>query len=285
MTEHPIALTTAVFPGAGSAHLYHAVDAGLFAGAGLDVTLHEVTSSQEQVAGWNDGTFSILHTSPDHLLRGSLDRDATIVRAEAIGELSVYARSGVALSDARWAVDGAGSAFALVLRSVIADLGGVDATAATLEAVGGTPQRLAAMLGGDADGAVLHPPFDRVAEANGGFERIGGHSDVVPALMPVVVMVPGAELGSEMVSRYLETCERSAAALIEGGDELLATALERRGWPAETARAVAPDILGPAGLGADPHPSLEGLEAAARLRERWFPEWTPPPRLEQLLAR
>ena len=97
------ALTVAIFPGAGSVHLYHAVDAGLFAGAGLDVTLHEVTSSAEQIQGWNDGRFELMHTSPDHLLRGACQRDPVILRAEAIGELSVHARSAVDPAAARWA--------------------------------------------------------------------------------------------------------------------------------------------------------------------------------------
>ena len=84
-----------------------------------------------------------------------------IVRAEAIGELSVHLRTGVDVNEARWAVDGVESAFALVLRSVIADVAGADAIRAQLIAVGGTPQRAAALVDGVADVRCCRPPFSR----------------------------------------------------------------------------------------------------------------------------
>ena len=279
-----LALTVAIFPGAGSVHLYHAIDDGLFAGAGLDVTLHEVTSSQEQITGWNDGRFDVMHTSPDHLLRGACRRDAVILRAEGIGELSVYARSAVELSRATWAVDGLESAFALVLRSVIADIGGVDVAGALLLAVGGTPQRAEALLAGVADGAVLHPPFDRTVAAEGGFERVGGHLDVAPQLMTVACVAPRGEAHSGPIRRYVETCEHSAAELVARGTAAVAVALVKRNWPSTVAQAAAADIIGPAGIAADSRPRLDQLAAAAQLRTRWFPSWALSQPLDALLA-
>ena len=263
-------LTVAIFPGAGSAHLYHAVDDGRFSDGGLDVDLYEVTSSQEQIDGWNDGRFDVMHTSPDHLLRGASGRDAVIVRAEAIGELSVYLRAAVNVSEARWAVDGVESAFALVLRSVIADVAGADATRARLVAVGGTPQRAAALIDGVADGAVLHPPFNRSVAGAGGYECVGSHLDVIPKLMTVGCIVPRAEARSDPIRRYVEICNQSAVELTAGGPASVAAALEARKWPAPIAAVAAADVVGVTGLAADPRPRVEQLEAALALRERWF---------------
>ncbi|MGW0582182.1 ABC transporter substrate-binding protein, partial [Streptomyces sp. NPDC002920] len=121
-------LTVGIFPGAGAVHLYHALDSGYFQKAGLEVDLVQVVSSDQQMAGWNDGDYDIMHTSPDHLLRGLLKRDPVAVQAEGMGELAVHRRPGAPLPTDRWAVDNAQSAFAFVLRAVLADVAGAPVT-------------------------------------------------------------------------------------------------------------------------------------------------------------
>ena len=96
-------LTVGVFPGAGAVHLYHALDSGYFHKAGLEVDLVRVVSSDQQMAGWNDGDYDIMHTSPDHLLRGLLKRDPVAVQAEGMGELAVHRRPGTPSPTDRWA--------------------------------------------------------------------------------------------------------------------------------------------------------------------------------------
>lgn len=277
------ALTVAIFPAAGSVHLYHAADGGLFAAAGLGVTLHEVASWHEQMAGWDEGRFHLMHTSPDHLLRGGRQHDPVIVRAEGIGELSVYVRSGVRLDEARWAVDAPDSAFALVLRAVVADIGGVAIENDVLVPVGGTRQRADALVAGEADGAALHPPFDRMLELQG-FERLGGHAEVAPELLTVGVMARREDAASDVVVRYVQTCDASSAQLVAGGPSKIAEVLEAHGWDSSVARAAAEAMAGPAGLGADPRPTEAGLEAVARLRARFIQGWEPPFPLHTLIV-
>ncbi|MGW0472276.1 hypothetical protein [Streptomyces coeruleorubidus] len=130
-------LTAGIFPGAGTVHLHHAIDSGYFQHAGLEVNLVQVVSSDQQMAGWNDDEYDIMHTSPDHLLRGLLKRDPVAVRAEGMGELAVHRRSGAPAPTDRWAVDNARSAFAFVLRAVLADVAGSPVTDDQLVPVGG----------------------------------------------------------------------------------------------------------------------------------------------------
>ncbi|MEU9331042.1 ABC transporter substrate-binding protein [Streptomyces canus] len=138
-------LTVGIFPGAGAVHLYHALDCGYFQQAGLEVNLVQVVSSDQQMAGWNDGDYDVMHTSPDHLLRGLLKREPVAVQAEGMGELAVHRRPGSPAATDRWAVDNAQSAFAFVLRAVLADVAGAPVTDGQLVPVGGTLQRFQAL--------------------------------------------------------------------------------------------------------------------------------------------
>ncbi|MFI8793723.1 ABC transporter substrate-binding protein [Streptomyces sp. NPDC055105] len=275
-------LTVAVFPGAGDVHLYHALDSGHFARAGLDVRLVEVTSSDEQMAGWDEGRYDVMHTSPDHLLRPR-KRDPVAVRAEGIGELAVYRSPGAATPRDRWAVDNAGSAFAFVLRAVLVDVAGTRVTDDQLTAVGGTLQRYQQLLTSTVDGTTLHPPFDVLA-ADQGFARVGGHLDVSPDLHTVVAIVPRDRAADRHIRSYLEACRSSAGELLASGASGIEAALVRHGWDTARAKAAAPGLLGPAGLATSPRVTLAGLEAVASLRRRFDPDGQPPRSLEELIG-
>jgi hypothetical protein len=275
-------LTSAIFPSAGSVHLYHAVDAGIFAEAGLEVDLHEVRSSDAQMVGWDRGEFDVMHTSPDHLLRTGRSRDPVAVRAEGLGELVVLVAEGADPRSARWGVDGIDSAFAFVLQAILEDVAGVHIRDEQLHPLGGTKQRFEALLAGEIDGTTLHPPFDRVA-IDRGFARVGGHLESLPHLLVVCAVAPRGSLDSVSLRRYLEACERSARALLDGGLRAIRSALEDRGWPGAVAQAAAEGVVGPAGLAADPQPDLAGIEAAAALRRRFDQGWEPARPLRSLL--
>jgi hypothetical protein len=275
-------LTVAVFPGAGGVHLYHALDSGYFDQAGLEANLVEVVSSDQQLAGWNDGAHDVMHTSPDHLLR-RLRRDPVAVRAEGMGELAVHRRPGDPRPTDRWAVDNAHSAFAFVLRAILADVAGSPVTDDQLVPVGGTLQRLQALQAGAVDGTTLHPPFDVLA-AESGYPRLGGHLQVAPDLITNVVITPRATATTWYVRAYLEVCRISTSQLLTSGAPGIEAALVRHGWSPATARAAVPGLLGPAGLSTSPEVSLRGLEAVADLRRRFTPGWQPSRPLRSLIG-
>ncbi|MFF5979274.1 ABC transporter substrate-binding protein [Streptomyces olindensis] len=261
-------LTVAVFPGAGGVHLHHAIDAGHFRRAGLEVHLVQVASSDQQLAGWNDGDFDIMHTSPDHLLRGLLERDPVAVRAEGIGELVVHRRHGAPLPTDRWAVDNARSAFAFVLRAVLADVAGAPVTDGQLVPVGGTLQRFQALRSDAVDGTTLHPPFDVLATEQGA-PRVGGHLQVAPDLITNVVVTPRETATTWHTRAYTEVCRASTGELLAAGAPGIEAALLRQGLPEAAVKAALPGLLGPAGLATSPEVTLRGMEAVARLRRRF----------------
>ncbi|MFF0013158.1 ABC transporter substrate-binding protein [Streptomyces sp. NPDC005374] len=267
-------LTVGVFPGAGGVHLHHAIDSGYFQQAGLEVNLVQVASSDQQLAGWNDGDFDLMHTSPDHLLRGLLKRDPVAVRAEGIGELVVHRRGGAPLPTDRWAVDNAQSAFAFVLRAVLADVSASPVTDGQLVPVGGTLQRFQALLADAVDGTTLHPPFDVLA-AEQGSVRVGGHLQVAPELITNVAVCPRETATTWYTRAYVEVCRASTEELLASGAPGIEAALLRHGMPEAAVRAAVPGLLGPAGLSTSPEVTLRGMEAVAGLRRRYTPDWKP----------
>ncbi|MEU0428573.1 ABC transporter substrate-binding protein [Streptomyces canus] len=275
-------LTVGIFPGAGAVHLYNALDSGYFQKAGLEVNLVQVASSDQQMAGWNDGDYDIMHTSPDHLLRGLLKRDPVAVQAEGMGELAVHRRPGSPAATDRWAVDNAQSAFAFVLRAVLADVAGAPVTDGQLVPVGGTLQRFQALPTGAVDGTTLHPPFDVLA-AEKGYPRVGGHLQVAPDILTGVVVAPRTDADARHIHAYLDVCRRSTAELLTSGAPGIEAALVRHGLPESAARAAAPGLLGPAGLSTSPDVTLRRLQAVADLRRRFTPDWHPSCSLQSLM--
>ena len=276
-------LTVGVFPGAGNVHLFHAVDSGYFQQAGLEVNLVQVVSSDQQMAGWNDDVFDLMHTSPDHLLRGLLKRDPVAVRAEGMGELAVHRRPGAPLPTDRWAVDNARSAFAFVLRAVVAAGAGAPGCDPHRVPLGGPVQRFPARPADAVDGTTLHPPFDVLA-AEQGYPRLGGHLQVAPDLITNVVVTP-REAATEWHTRaYVEVCRRSTEELLASGAPGIEAALLRHGLPEAAVRAAVPGLLGPAGLSTSPEVTLRGIEAVADLRRRFTPDWRPACPLTSLIA-
>ncbi|MEU1938132.1 ABC transporter substrate-binding protein [Streptomyces coeruleorubidus] len=276
-------LTAGIFPGAGTVHLHHAIDSGYFQQAGLEVNLVQVVSSDQQMAGWNDDEYDIMHTSPDHLLRGLLKRDPVAVRAEGMGELAVHRRSGAPVPTDRWAVDNARSAFAFVLRAVLADVAGSPVTDDQLVPVGGTLQRFQALPTEAVDGTTLHPPFDVLA-AEQGFPRVGGHLRVVPDLITNVVVTPRETATAWHTRAYAEVCRVSTEDLLAAGAPGIEAALLRHGLSEAAVRAAVPGLLGPAGLSTPPEVTLRGMEAVAGLRRRFTPDWQPACPLTSLIG-
>ncbi|MFG2470359.1 hypothetical protein ACGFXB_33560 [Streptomyces canus] len=186
----------------------------------------------------NDGDYDLMHTSPDHLLRGLLKRDPVAVQAEGMGELAVHRRPGSPAATDRWAVDNPQSAFAFVLRAVLADVAGAPVTDGQLVPVGGTLQRFQALPTGTVDGTTLHPPFDVLA-AEKGYPRLGGHLQVAPDILTGVVVAPRTDAATRHIRAYLDVCRRSTTELLTSGAPGSEAALVRHGLPEGVAWAAA----------------------------------------------
>lgn len=262
-------VSTAIFASAYSAHIWYAQDHGLFEKAGIDVRATEVRSSDEQMRLWDTTGVDFMHTAPDHLLRGRR-RDPVAVRREGVGQLAVYIRPDVQLEDwksIRWGVDGLDSAFAFVLQAILAERS-IPVNADSLAPVGGTKQRLEALISGSIDGTTLHAPFDEVARRKG-FIRLAGHLDVVPDLATVVLVAARSDLGSSRLRSYLLALDQAREALHAGGPAVVSDVLSKHGWSSESSEAMAAEVMGPHGLMSDQSRLQHGLEEAARLRAQF----------------
>jgi hypothetical protein len=57
-----------------------------------------------------------------------------------------------------------------------------------------------------------------------------------------------------------------------------------RGWEPMVAAVAARSMTEPGAIGVDRKPTLEGLQAVADLRRRYFPDWRSPVPLGELIA-
>jgi ABC-type nitrate/sulfonate/bicarbonate transport system substrate-binding protein len=264
-------ISVACFPGAHSAPLYRALETGALAEAGLEIEPWEVAGSDEQLAAWDAGALDLVHTSADHFLRESRPTPAKLLRVEGVGELSVYVRAGMGEVDAarlRWGVDAADGGFSFILRALVEPRFGFEVDPRRLIEVGGTRQRLAALLAGEVDGALLHSPFDGAAEA-AGCERLCGHSELRPLPLTNACFVR-AELADTPVARaYDEALERSREELLAEGPAAVQRLLVARGLAPDQAGTAAAGIFGPLGLPSSARPDRAALLATAELRRRF----------------
>jgi ABC-type nitrate/sulfonate/bicarbonate transport system substrate-binding protein len=167
-----IPLTVCTFAGASSLPLLVAEERGLFAAAGLDVTLVQTRSSDELMTGLIEGRFEIVHAAPDNFIAWR-DRTGHPIVAwigGASGPLALMARPEIAsVGDLRGraiAVDAPTSGFVSVLRKILreADLTTDDLR---LELLGATDLRSDALLAGQVDATMLTLPWSAIASRAG----------------------------------------------------------------------------------------------------------------------
>jgi ABC-type nitrate/sulfonate/bicarbonate transport system substrate-binding protein len=263
------------------------METGGLAGVGLDVEPREVVSSEDQLAAWDAGELDFLHTSADHFVRGPRPVAARLLRVEGVGELAVYLRPGAAAgepAELRWGVDSATGGFALILRALVEARPPIEVRPQRLHEVGGTKQRLAALLAGEVDGTLLHSPFDHAAEA-AGFERLCGHAELDPRPLTNACFVREELADTPVAKAYDEALERSRRTLLAAGPREVERLLRSRGLAGDAAGAAAAGAFQPLGLPLPSAPERAELLATAELRRRFSPGWEPDPELLDRLIR
>ncbi len=260
-----------------------AASTGELAAVGRTVTEHPVASSPAQFSSLLDGELHVALTSPDNVLayrfspRNPLQRvlDARIVGAVDRGlGLGLYARPGFGAGDLRGArvgVDAVTSGFAVALYALAAALG-VDRDEYELVALGSTPKRLQALLGGECDATMLNAGNELVAE-EAGCVRLAGVAERLSPYLGTVVAVVG--------DQYLVPARRLLRALTSTGQAILAgrldaevvAAAQRRlaiGEP--LARRYLDRLRSPAdGLVPGGHVDRASIPTLVALRTTWMP--------------
>ena len=198
-----------VFPGMANIPILAAMDRGFFAAAAIRVEVQPTPSSLAQRAALLDGTSDICHAAFDDVVAGVEDAgtDFAAVFGGDGGFQFLYAhasiRSPADLRGRTVAVDDPETAYALVLRAVLADAG-VGAEAYRMRAVGSTKRRYEAIAaGGDFAASMLAPPYSVLAESSG-WHALGSAAGLLGAYQGTVAFCSRAWIAAHggLLARY-----------------------------------------------------------------------------------
>jgi len=205
------------FGGLSNLPIFAAEDIGSFAKYGLAVEVSFTPNSQSQRDNLAKGEFQIIHTAADNAVAmvELAKTDAVVVAGGDNGFNRIFVQPEVAsLADLRGktlVVDAPNTAFALLLYKALKDAG-LNKGDYAVHSVGGTPQRLKAMLTDKANAAagIINPPLSFEAAA-AGLKDMGSATKAVGDYQSgsVVVMRSWAKANGDLLVRYLK-------AIIEG---------------------------------------------------------------------
>ena len=160
---------------------------GIFAAAGLEVSIMVTPNSTDQMRGLSLGSWQIVSTAFDNVLGWSGREGAEIVAIAQVAQgitLPVYVRPEIkSWEDLRGkplAVDAVDTAYALVLRRILLAHGlEMERGDYTLLPKGATGHRLESMIQGESFAGVLNPPWDAKADA-AGMNRFADQREILP---------------------------------------------------------------------------------------------------------
>jgi ABC-type nitrate/sulfonate/bicarbonate transport system substrate-binding protein len=172
-------LTLNVFPGGFNWPSFAALDKGLFAANGLEVTLQATKNSVEQMTGLANGAFDIAMTAVDNIVAYVEGQGEAPIGPQPgffafmgsdNGFLSLVARPEIKriedLKGKTLSVDARSTGYAFVLLDMLRR-GGVAPSDYEIVKVGGMVQRWDALRDGKQDATLLSAPYDILAVAQG----------------------------------------------------------------------------------------------------------------------
>jgi ABC-type nitrate/sulfonate/bicarbonate transport system substrate-binding protein len=277
------------FPGLSNLAIYAAQSRGLFAKYHLAVELAYTPNSQSQRDGLANGESQIIHTAADNAVAmvELAKQDAVIVTGGDNGLNRILAQRDIkTLADLRGktvVVDAPDTAFALLLYKALQGAG-LNKGDYKVHALGGTPQRIAAMLTdkGNASAGVIGTPMSFRAVADG-LKDMGSATKGVGAYQSgcIVVMRPWAKANGDVPVRYLAAIVEGYRWLLNPANKSAATALlkDRLKLSEDYAVKTYAVITDPAdGFAKDGKFDLDGFKNVLKLRAEIEGQWggTPP---------
>lgn len=272
------------FPGLTNLPMFAAQHSGSFAKYGLAVELIFTPNSKSQREGLADGDYQIIHTAADNAVAmvEVARADAVIVTGGDDGFNRIFAQPEIkSLSDLRGrtlVVDAPDTAFALLLYKALQDAG-LNKGDYNVHSVGGTPQRLKAMMTDKANAAagILNPPLSFAAAADG-LRDMGSATKGVGAYQSgsVVVMRSWAKANGDVLIRYIRAIVEGRRWLLDAAneDEAIALLVDRlklsRDFAAKS-YAVVTDPVG--GFVKDAKFNMQGFRNVLLLRAEIEGEW------------
>jgi ABC-type nitrate/sulfonate/bicarbonate transport system substrate-binding protein len=272
------------FPGLTELPMFAAQKEGLFSKYGVTVDLITTANSKSQRAGLADGEFQIIHTAADNAVAmvELAHADAVIVAGGDNGFNRIFVQPDIkSLADLRGrtvVVDAPNTAYALLLYEAL-KAAGLNQGDYKVRPVGGTTQRLNAMLTDQADAAaaVIGTPLRFKAES-AGLKDMGSATKGVGAYEAgcVVVMRDWAKANSDALVRYLRAIIEARRWLLDPADkgdaiELLVDRLKLSPVVAAKSYAVVTDPVD--GFTKDAKLDIQGFENVLKLRAEIEGQW------------
>jgi len=276
------------FGGVSTVPLLAADAQGLFAKHGLTVVTEFTPNSTLLRQGLAAGKYDIAHAAVDNAVAmvESENADVFILQGSDDGMTELFVQptieSVAALKGRTLAVDAPNTAYALQMRKILL-INGLTGADYTMKAVGGTPQRLQALLQDKELAASMLNPPSSIQARRGGLKSLGAATQFIGPYQGVgaFAMRNWAKDNRDTVVRYL-------AAYVEGLRWFLAPAHKAEALTLlTTGLKLAPDVaeeayalaVGKGGLATDAQLSVDGLKNVLKLRAEIEKQWqgTPPP--------
>ena len=282
--QGPTALKVSSFPGLSNYPIYAAQHKGLFAKHGIAVDLIYTPNSQVQRDGLAKNDFQVIHTAADNAVAmvELAKADAIIVTGGDNGFNRIIAQPEInSLSDLRGktvVVDAPNTAYALLLYKALKDAG-VNRNDYSVNSVGGTTQRIEAMLKDKdhAAAAVINVPFNfRLLAA--GMKDLGSATSSIGAYQAgsVVVMREWAKANSDTLVRYLRAIIEGRRWLFNATNraEAIQLAVDQVKLPPEVAARAYAYVTDPSeGFNKDAQFDMNGFKNVLKLRAEIQGQW------------
>lgn len=272
------------FQGLSNVPMYAAEHKGLFAKHGIAFELLYTPNSNVQRDGLAKGDHQIIQTAADNAIAmvELAKSDAVIVTGGDNGFNHIFVQPEInSLADLRGktvAVDAPNTAFALLLYKAL-KVAGLNKGDYGVKALGGTPQRLQAMMSDKANAAaaVISPPFTFQAAAFG-LKDMGSATRYIGAYQSgaAVVMRPWAKANADTLVRYIRANIEARRWLLDPANKaevvkLLADRLRLTPEIAMRSYAVITDPTD--GFAKDAKFDLEGFKNVLKLRAEIEGQW------------
>jgi ABC-type nitrate/sulfonate/bicarbonate transport system substrate-binding protein len=278
------------FSGIATIPLVVAQSQGFFAKHGITAVVEFTPNSTVLRQGLAAGKFDIAHAAVDNAIAMAETDGADVVIAlgsdDSMNELIVQPgiESVAALKGKTVAVDAPNTAYALQLRKILLLNGLTSGQDYTMKAVGGTPQRLQAMLQDKELAASMLNPPSSIQARHGGLKSLGTASQLIGPYQGVgaFAMRAWAKDNRETFVKYLAAYIEALRWFVAPANKTAALALlttSLKVTPEVAAEAYAQGIAAKGGLAKDAKLDVEGVKNVLKLRAEIEKQWqgTPPP--------
>lgn len=286
MTDQRSHITVNVFPGGFNWGLYVAIDRGLFARHGLDVSIEGTPNSVAQMTGLAEGRFEIAMTAVDNIVAYVEGQGEAPIGAQPeffafmgsdSGFLSLVSRPEIArvsdFSGSTLSVDAMTTGYAFVLLEILRR-NGLEQGAYNVRRVGGMVQRFNSLRDRNEDGTMLSAPYNLLAKDHGLTELVKATAVLGPYQGNVAAARRAWAAGNEaQVIGFIRAYREAIAWLYAPAhrDEAIVILLcNLPQMPRAVAEASYAELLSPAdGFFRDCDISLEGMRCVLALRGRY----------------